>query len=317
MQKIMANTSLNWCRICTKDCQSSTQRSGVGLVTTILCESCGHYELGPDEQPAPKRAVPEHGYHLVAAVLRRRWERTKQPLPLAEREQRQLPSDRPEIPVTERSLRAIDVIAERSTGLDSQAQFNPLTDWPLFAARHENEFNSIVEELITRQLVAEVGSPTSTARRVRLLTLGWEVAESRGETRPVGKQVFVAMSFAPKLAKLYDRAIRPGIEDGPTGYKAIRVDRLEHNEKVCDRILAEIRRSSLMVADFTGHRQGVYFEAGFAVGLGIPVIWTCKQSHMKEAHFDTRQYNHIAWSDPDDLRERLGHRIQGQYPMRS
>ena len=33
--------------------------------------------------------------------------------------------------------------------------------------------------------------------------------------------------------------------------------------------MAEIRRSRFVVADYTGQVNGVYFEAGFALGLGL------------------------------------------------
>ncbi len=95
------------------------------------------------------------------------------------------------------------------------------------------------------------------------------------------------------------------------GYRAIRIDREEHNEKIDDRIVAEIRKSSLLVADVTGQRNGVYFEAGFAMGLGIPVIWTCQEEEIKKLHFDTRQYSHIKWREPQELREKLLNRIEG------
>ena len=35
-----------------------------------------------------------------------------------------------------------------------------------------------------------------------------------------------------------------------------------------DRIIAQIRASKFVVADFTRNRGGVYYEAGFALGLG-------------------------------------------------
>jgi nucleoside 2-deoxyribosyltransferase len=73
--------------------------------------------------------------------------------------------------------------------------------------------------------------------------------------------------------------------------------------------MAEIRRSGLIVADFTGNRGGVYFEAGFAMGLGLPVIWTVRQDDIDAVHFDTRQYNHITWSTPQELREKLYNRV--------
>ena len=88
----------------------------------------------------------------------------------------------------------------------------------------------------------------------------------------------------------------------------------EHNEKIDDRIIAEIRQSGLVVADFTGQRGGVYYEAGFANGLGIPLIWTCHDDAVENLHFDTRQYNHIVWQEPVDLRSQLVDRIAATLP---
>jgi hypothetical protein len=45
------------------------------------------------------------------------------------------------------------------------------------------------------------------------------------------------------------------------------------------------------------------------MGLGTPVIWTCRKDDIKNAHFDTRQYNHIIWSTAEELREALHLRI--------
>jgi hypothetical protein len=92
------------------------------------------------------------------------------------------------------------------------------------------------------------------------------------------------------------------------------VDQQHHHlNKVDDEIIAEIRRSRFLVADFTCEegkvRGGVYFEAGFASGLNIPIIWTCKTTSMKDLHFDTRQYPHIEWKDSTELYSRLKARI--------
>jgi hypothetical protein len=64
-----------------------------------------------------------------------------------------------------------------------------------------------------------------------------------------------------------------------------------------------------MIADFTGHRGGVYFEAGIAMGLNVPIIWTCRKDDIANLHFDIRQYNRIAWSKADDLARQLKKRI--------
>ena len=67
-----------------------------------------------------------------------------------------------------------------------------------------------------------------------------------------------------------------------------------------------IRQCRFVVADFThgkaGVRGSVYFEVGFARGLGIGVISTCRTDQINALQFDTRQYYHIEWE-----RNKLGH----------
>ena len=124
-------------------------------------------------------------------------------------------------------------------------------------------------------------------------------------------QAFVAMWFDESMDEVWEEGFRPAIRD--TGYEAVRIDRKEHLNKIDDEIIAEIRRARFLVADFTqgetGPRGGVYYEAGFAHGLNIPVIFTCRKDGLEKAHFDTRQYPHIVWETPEELRGALAKRI--------
>ena len=124
-------------------------------------------------------------------------------------------------------------------------------------------------------------------------------------------QAFVAMWFDESLKEAFDEGIEPAIREA--GYKAMRIDRKPDVDKIDDEIIAEIRRSRFLVADFThgdeGARGGVYFEAGFAYGLDKPVIYTCRANMVNKLHFDTRQYAHIVWKTPEELREGLRKRI--------
>lgn len=125
------------------------------------------------------------------------------------------------------------------------------------------------------------------------------------------QNAFVAMWFNEEMTAAFEKAIVPAIEQW--GYTAVRIDRQEYNDKIDDRIISEIRRARFVVADFScdseGARGGVYFEAGFAAGLGIPVIFTVREPDLKRVHFDTRQYNHIVWKDAEELRVALENRI--------
>ncbi len=139
------------------------------------------------------------------------------------------------------------------------------------------------------------------ANVARLTVKGWDRLDPASVSGGIPGQVFIAMSFDASLDGLYERGIKAAIEID-CRMSPVRIDRIQHGEKICDKILAEIRRSQIVVADFTMHKAGVYFEAGFALALGRTVIWTCQEDAMKDAHFDTRQYPHILWSDAADLR---------------
>lgn len=109
------------------------------------------------------------------------------------------------------------------------------------------------------------------------------------------------MWFDEEVTPAWTDAIEPAI--GLSGYKPERIDRVEHNNRIDDEIIAWLRRARFVVADFTGQRGGVYFESGFALGLNIPVIWTVREDQLegdKGVHFDTRQYNFIKL-DMDNL----------------
>ncbi|MDE2967365.1 MAG: hypothetical protein OXS30_07780 [Chloroflexota bacterium] len=124
-------------------------------------------------------------------------------------------------------------------------------------------------------------------------------------------QAFVAMWFNDETDDAFDQGIQPAIEQA--GYTAMRIDRKEDVNKIDDEIFAEIRNSRFLVADFTqgesGARGGVYWEDGFASGLGLEVIRTCRMDCIDKVAFDTRQYYHIVWESPEELREALRNRI--------
>lgn len=140
---------------------------------------------------------------------------------------------------------------------------------------------------------------------------GWLKIDELVRKLPISSQAFVAMWFNHSTDVAYTNGIEPAIRE--SGYKPVRIDNVEHIDKIDDAIIAEIRRSKFLVADFTCEkdkvRGGVYFEAGYAMALPIPVIWTCSNTSISDLHFDTRQYNHIVWDSPETLHKLLKSRI--------
>lgn len=159
-----------------------------------------------------------------------------------------------------------------------------------------------------------------TSMTLQISPSGYEHIESLRSGNVTSASGFCAMWFSSEVTHIWTDAIKPAIN--AAGYDAVRVDGVEHNNKIDDEILANIRASRFVIADFTGERGGVYFEAGFAMGLGRPVIWTVRDDQLAKVHFDNRQYNFIVWK-PDELEDfakRLQLRIEatiGRGPVSS
>lgn len=174
-------------------------------------------------------------------------------------------------------------------------------------SRDKIEMEYMIESLVNSRLIDSFSSG-SQEKLIRLTPVGWQKIELMAALRSESDRVFVAMMFDASTDDVWVGGIFPGIVN--SGYAPFRVDKSEHNDKICDVIIREIRRSRFLVADVTGHRAGVYFEAGFAMGIGMPVIWTCNETDLGRCHFDTRQYSHIVWSTPEELCKRLQIRIE-------
>lgn len=146
----------------------------------------------------------------------------------------------------------------------------------------------------------------------RHLTLkGWlRFEELSVGTVPIGArpQVFVAMWFDSSLDRAFSEGVRPAVE--ACGYDAQRIDLVDHNDLIEDRIFAGIRAAPFVVADLTGQRPSVYLEAGFAMGLGLPVIHSVRADHLNSVAFDAAHRSIVCWKDEADLRNRLEQRIR-------
>ena len=144
------------------------------------------------------------------------------------------------------------------------------------------------------------------------------------ERDTISSRAFVAMWFDESMNDLWEQGIEPGVRDA--GYDPVRIDKTEPLDKIDDAIIAEIRRSRFVVVDFThgneGARGSVYYEAGFAYGIDIPVIFLCRKDMIDKIHFDTRQHKHIEWEKekPGELRDKLANRISaviGDGPLKN
>ncbi len=171
---------------------------------------------------------------------------------------------------------------------------NPEFDYPCYHCVEPDEMKHIIAFLLDNKSIKPLKGYQSgnytlhDVDQIGPFTIdqkGYErLRQLQGTDSNVG---FVAMWFNPEMLTVFEQAIQPAIEfieEGATEprLRAVRVDNVEHVNDINDEIIAQIRRSRFMVCDLTGYRGGVYFEAGFAYGLGLPVIYTCRKDWCDE-----------------------------------
>ena len=209
---------------------------------------------------------------------------------------------RVKIRITEMADKLLTYCVKNSTSLGQLFPFYEVNLLKSCDALNVGELSTLVEFL------SDLGTADGGEDAFfRITPSGYRQVEEGMISTGDSKQAFVAMWFDNELNEVFESGFAKAIEQ--SGYIPFRIDRKEHNQKIDDEIIAEIRKSKFLVADFTGHRGGVYFEAGFAMGLGLPIIWTCRRSDVSQLHFDIRQYNCIDWLTQDDLAGRLSNRI--------
>lgn len=279
------------------------------LVFAVTCDYCGKFNISDEAVFLVEQKQFENKRYLLSGVLRNASE-NGQRLEVLTTNAEELVDRAPKTPnigsLLDRILLAVVETTLLSKALRSMVVVKS-TVYPLYYLRSVDDLHYLIGLLRQTGFLEEAGVEPG-GYLVKLTPKGWARGEELQVTRGRPNQAFVAMWFDASLRGAYDEGFRPALE--ATGYEAVRVDLVEHTGRIDDRILAEIRRSGLLVADFTGHRQGVYFEAGFALGLSVPVIWSCREDDIGNAHFDTRQYNHLTWNSSTEIRQKLEARVR-------
>jgi nucleoside 2-deoxyribosyltransferase len=172
----------------------------------------------------------------------------------------------------------------------------------------DNQIKFIENYLLNNNFI-KGGMNSSRKISITLLPDGFKrIYELQKNQSLNSKNVFVAMSFADDMKDVRE-AIRKAIQD--TGHIPKIMDEIEHNNQIVPEMLYEIKQSKFVIAEFTEHNEGAYYEAGYAAGLGKEVIHICKKdSFDKDIHFDVKQVNTIIWETEAELTEKLSKRIK-------
>lgn len=299
----MQDVSQTPCPICKLDAKD-VRVWDYGERSTLECARCGKFTI---TRTAVAMAKSRQLEPKLSAWIKERSETGAEVPEINSKILEEVASALPSYRVAEKQLLLLRAL-ERRTKFPGQAiDVHPDFDYPLAWASGKDEFIYLLRSLIDRSLVrhtdgaADLGN--SFVFGVEITSVGWDFLDQHSRPSVISDQAFVAMSFAPELKPVWENAISPALIRAK--FRPYRVDAEPHIDRIDTKIITEIKNSRFLVADVTQQRPGVYFEAGYALGLGIPVFWCVREDDLKNVHFDTRQYNHIVWKDENHLAEQL------------
>jgi nucleoside 2-deoxyribosyltransferase len=161
----------------------------------------------------------------------------------------------------------------------------------------------LVQELCDGGLLRAIESNTLKSRNVQNVELtiaGWEQYEAERRGKTAGSYGFLALKFGDEVLDPFVQShIKPAVAE--LGFE-LRDMRDGARAGVIDNLMRiDIRDAAFVIADLTHDNAGSYWEAGYAEGLGKPVLYICEKSKFGavKTHFDTNHSTTVQW-DVDD-----------------
>jgi hypothetical protein len=304
-----ASAIVTACVLCDRNLSDEPTGSAGDDTYLFACATCGRYRVDGADLALKvfnAREMRPHRYLLSALT-----KASPQPIALDEKLRNQLREGSiREKTIGEKIEAVVRWFATKSDQLGRAVPTDSDADYPVAACRGPTEWGTLLQHLGRPEvnLLALNGDIRKGAVAITVKGLQWLAEQPKAS----GAKVLIAMSFDPSLNDVKD-AIAHGIRQA--GYDPIRVDDDHYNGGVMDRIIGIIRESKFIVSDFTQNRGGVYYEAGVAFGLGIPIVNVCAAECLaggsERLHFDVQHLNFISWKREDlpALTSRLKDRI--------
>lgn len=205
-------------------------------------------------------------------------------------------------PLNEQLSLLLELIGNRCGSLGIEVKLSRIKDQYIFGATSPDTMKSLLEHLSSQGLLvfdpndSISGDFEDVIHLTRLTVPGWLKYEDIKRGRTNGRKAFIAMPFGRRdLEEEWLPAVRKAVDE--TGFKLERVDDEPAPGLIDTKMRLEIRDARFLIVELTGDNLGAYWEAGFAEGLGKPVIYTC-QSEVNP-HFDVEHSFRVIWDSSD------------------
>ena len=119
---------------------------------------------------------------------------------------------------------------------------------------------------------------------------------------------FILMAMDPDNPDLED--VYRTIKDvcASYGINAYRANEIEHQDRITDLILSEIKTCEFLIADLSYERPNVYYEIGYAhANNKRPILYRKRGTRL---HFDLSVHNVPEYKNNTELREKLTKRLE-------
>lgn len=284
-------------------------------MTEFSCVRCGTFSVSGTVEALIEHNPDTWPRFVLAGVTRRAHENGRKLTLVTEDDLRELVAAAPVPRTLPRALdEVLRMISRYLRGPTGYVMLNESEDYPLVFAQSAIAFRDLLIHLVNLGLITRTQHDLRNVV-ISLTYAGWIRLDELRVAGAERDQAFIAMWFHPDMDPCRDEGIVPALT--ACGYTPLVLSNHEHNGLIDDAIISGIRASGILVADFTGNRAGVYLEAGFAMGLGIPVVRCVRDGKdFADLHFDQEHYSVIRWTTPDDLRKKLERRIQATIPGR-
>lgn len=270
--------------------------------------------MGLEKKPSPDH--PEAGARLSHLVWRMGKTRRVPTLgmehwnDIVDLNLHQLPS------VSEQADNMIVALGEEVSGPGNWAHISCMEWKARVGVKDSDGVSFIVKSLIDRGL-AEGNVYSEDDARATLSFDGWNYLEELKRGQHESHLAFFASKWGEvDLNAMYVKVFTPAVKQ--TGFRLIKLDDRPAAGLIDDRLRVEIRNSRFLIADLTHDNNGAYWEAGYAEGLGKPVIYVCEKSKFEaeKSHFDTNHHLTVIWDseDPVGTAERLKATIRATLP---
>lgn len=166
-------------------------------------------------------------------------------------------------------------------------------------------FEQLVEDLFKRDIIKMTRLSTWDVCQfedVNLTLDGWEQYEAEKRGGFAGNYGFFAMQFnEPDLEYFVRNVVKPAVRED-LGYDLFDMRDVGRAGLIDNNMRVQIRDAKFVIVDLTHDNNGAYWEAGYAEGLGKPVIYICEKEKFdtKKTHFDTNHCTTVPWSRDND-----------------